>query len=60
MREEGLAKFSSTGDVIGRVTKGVGVQWAAVDHDGNVYVLPVRTSAEKKKTLPTVAVYSPE
>ena len=60
MREEGLAKYSNTGDFLGWVTRGVGVQWSATDRDGNVYVIPVSTSAEKKKTLPTVAVYSPQ
>jgi hypothetical protein len=58
MREEGLAKFSNTGDFIGWVTNGVGVQWAAVDNDGNVYALPVDVSPADRQPLPTVAVYS--
>ena len=54
MREEGFAKFSNTGDFIGWVTKGVAVQWATVDDDGNVYLLPVDLSPGKHQPLPTV------
>lgn len=58
MREEGLAKFTNTGDFIGWVTRGVAVQWATVAHDGSVYLLPTADTDREKEKLPTVAVYS--
>ncbi len=58
-RDEGLQKYNNFGEFVGWVTRGVGTQWGAVDDDGTLYLLPTSTSKAQKKTLPTVAIYSP-
>lgn len=58
MREEGLAKFTNTGEFIGWVAKGVTVQWATVSPDGTVYALPIDLANGRHKPLPTVEIYS--
>jgi hypothetical protein len=58
MRRDGLAKFSNTGDFLGWVVKGRGVQWATVANDGTVYLLPARPFAGHAKTNATVEVYT--
>jgi len=55
---DGLAKYSNTGDFLGWVVKGHGVQWAAVDGDGTVYSLPAIGFRGEPQPKATVEVYS--
>jgi len=55
---QGLAKFSNTGDMLGWVVKGRGVQWAAVAPDGTVYTLPAISFRGGSQPRNTVEVYT--
>jgi hypothetical protein len=58
MGRDGLAKYSNTGEFLGWVVKGHGVQWAVVDADGTVYALPAMGRRGQTKPKSTVEVYS--
>jgi hypothetical protein len=55
-----LAKFGNTGEFLGWVVKGRGVQWAAVAHDGTVFALPAAPSGPAAKPPATVEIYAEE
>ena len=55
---DGLAKYSNTGEFLGWVVQGRSIQWAAVDNQGTVYLLPARfgRSAQPRATVEIYAV----